>query len=282
MSSKPHRSIGRKPRKGWRNAKNSDPNELYELSVQDPLNEIDFLRQVWKDIRGPRRKCVDLREDFSGTGAMSAAWVQAGPKNRSWGVDLDPAVQAWAKANHVDGLTDAQKKRITFLNGDVRTTKTPPVDTVLALNFSYFVFKTRPELLTYYKSVHKHLRSDGIFILDAYGGSDTWLELEEERNMDGFTYVWDQRVVNPVTNEVLNHIHFRFPDGSQIKKAFSYDWRLWTLAEIREALLEAGFKSVDVYWEGTNNKTGEGNGVFKPTLRGEACQAWIAYMAAAK
>lgn len=277
---RPTRSVGPKPKQGWRSAKNSDPNELYELSVQDPGMEIDFIRQVWREIRG-KKKCVVIREDFSGTGAMSAAWVKAGPKNESWGVDLDPVVQDWAHRRHIEDMPASQQKRVHFLNGDVRTTKTPQVDTVLALNFSYFVFKSRPELLKYFKKVHSHLKRDGIFILDAYGGGDSWLEIEEERNLDGFTYVWDQRMVNPITNEVLNHIHFRFPDGSELKKAFTYDWRLWTLAEIRELLIDAGFKSVTVYWEGTNHKTGEGNGIFKPTMRGEACQGWIAYMAAA-
>jgi hypothetical protein len=39
---------------------------------------------------------------------------------------------------------------------------------------------------------------------------------------------------------------------------------------------------VTVYWEGTNHKTGEGNGVFKPSRRGEACAGWIAYLVAEK
>ena len=63
---------------------------------------------------------------------------------------------------------------------------------------------------------------------------------------------------------MLCHIHFSFPDGSKIKKAFTYDWRLWTLPEIRELLLEAGFQRATVYWEGTNEETEEGDGEFTP------------------
>ena len=106
--------------------------------------------------------------------------------------------------------------------------------------------------------------------------------LQEKRRVEGFTYIWDQAVYNPITGEALNHIHYRFPDGSEIKKAFTYDWRLWTLPEIQELLLEAGFREVNVYWEGTDEDTGQGNDEFKPTRRGEACQGWIAYLAADK
>ena len=52
------------------------------------------------------------------------------------------------------------------------------------------------------------------------------------------------------------------------------------LPELREILLEAGFKRVSVYWEGTDEKSGEGNGEWTISERGEACQGWIAYLVA--
>ena len=57
------------------------------------------------------------------------------------------------------------------------------------------------------------------------------------------------------------NIHFKFPDGSKIKRAFSYTWRLWTAPELRDMLLDAGFRNVTVYWEGEDDN-GEGNGEF--------------------
>jgi hypothetical protein len=65
-------------------------------------------------------------------------------------------------------------------------------------------------------------------------------------------------------------------------RAFSYEWRLWSLPEIREVLEEAGFKNVTVWWEGTEEDTGEGDGEFEPAERGEACPGWIAYFTAEK
>jgi hypothetical protein len=67
-----------------------------------------------------------------------------------------------------------------------------------------------------------------------------------------------------------------------MKNAFCYEWRLWTLPEIREILLEAGFSRVTVYWEGTDEKTNEGNGEFSPAEHGEADDAYIVYIVAEK
>ena len=100
-------------------------------------------------------------------------------------------------------------------------------------------------------------------------------------NDDGFTYIWEQAEFHPVTNHMRCHIHFKFPDGSKIKKAFTYEWRLYTAPEIRDLLLEAGFSKVTVYWEG-EDEDGEGNGEFTPDAEGTPDLAWIAYIVAEK
>jgi SAM-dependent methyltransferase len=275
-------NAGRKNRRrgAWRTAATSDPHELYELSVQDVPSEVELVDQVWGEIRG--RQPSSVREDFCGTAAMSCAWVGARPGNTAIGVDIDQSVLDWGKARFDKRLTRAQQKRLKIVRGDVMTVKTPPVDAVLAMNFSYYLFKTRPLLKKYFKRAHAALVRDGLFLLDAYGGSDSFLEMEEERDLDGFTYIWDQNKYNPITGDVVNHIHFKFPDGTKLKKAFTYEWRLWTLPEIQEILLEAGFRDVKVYWEGTDKKTKEGNGEFSETRQGEACPGWIAYLVAVK
>jgi hypothetical protein len=62
--------------------------------------------------------------------------------------------------------------------------------------------------------------------------------------------------------------------------AFDYYWRLWTLPEIREVLEEAGFSQVDIYWEGTVEETGEGDGIYEPAEVGDADPGWICYIVA--
>lgn len=261
-------------------AATSDRFDLYERSVQEPTAECEFIEQVWREKR--RRKPRQIREDFCGTAAVCASWIQRHRENNAVGVDLDQPTLDWGLNRIRRALSPSQLKRLRLLRDDVRRGAVRNIDAVLAMNFSHFIFQTRAELRRYYKSVHRSLKRDGVFILDAYGGSESFEEMQEERDLDGFTYVWDQNHYNPITNHVVNHIHFKFPDGTKMERAFTYDWRLWTLPELQEILLEAGFKSVSVYWEGTDDTTGEGNGEWAETRLGEACQGWIAYLAAMK
>ena len=280
MSRKPPTKRTKGKRRSRRTAAASDRYELYELSVQSPEAECDFIDQAWKERR--RRLAHHVREDFCGTAIASVEWVKRRKKNTAIAVDIDPAVLAWAKAKLPDRLDAGQRERLTLRRADVRKVRTPPVDSVLAMNFSYYIFNTRQELGRYFNRVHQALTDEGLFLLDAYGGSDAFLEMEEKRTVDGFTYIWDQDHYNPITGEAVNHIHFSFPDKTEIHKAFSYEWRLWTLPELREILSDAGFDKVTVYWEGTDKKTGEGNDEFTPSIRGEACPGWIAYLVAEK
>ena len=67
-----------------------------------------------------------------------------------------------------------------------------------------------------------------------------------------------------------------------MRKAFRYEWRIWTLAEMRELLEEVGFQRVDIYWEGTDEETEEGNGEWAVSTEGEACEGWVAYLVGKK
>jgi cyclopropane fatty-acyl-phospholipid synthase-like methyltransferase len=168
------------------------------------------------------------------------------------------------------------------MQADVMQVHTAPMDIVAAFNFSYWVFRERASLRRYFRRVREALRRDGVFMLDAYGGADAVREMRERDDRGSFTYIWDQAEYDPVSAATTCHIHFAFPDGSRLNRAFSYHWRLWTLAELREVLAEAGFSASRVYWEGTDPENGEGNGIFTPAERGEADQAWVAYIVAEK
>ena len=265
---------------GWRTAATSDHHELYELSVQTPKEEVEFIDKVFKSITN--RLPATFREDFCGTHILSSAWVIRRPTNHAYGVDLDSSVLAWGAARRKQQLSPSAHKRLHTVQGNVLSHKGDLVDVVAAFNFSYYIFKKRAELLRYFKFARTRLKKDGVFFLDCYGGYESFSEQNEERNLDGFTYIWDTAKYNPISGEVLNHIHFKFPDGTQIRKAFTYDWRLWTIAELQELLADAGFKRSTVYWEGTDHATGGGNGIFRKATQGEACAGWIAYIAAEK
>ena len=280
MSRRPAKKRKQPKKKGWKTAKGADLLELYELSVQEPESEIDIIDQIWQEQR--ERGASRLREDFCGTAAISIEWVKRRESNIAVGVDLDAPTLEWTKNRLEDKLDDDQRSRLELIEGDVLSTKTDPCDTILATNFSYFIFKTREQIRDYYRTVLGELVDDGLFILDAYGGSDSFKEMTEDRDLDGFTYTWDQNLYDPITGDVVNYIHFKFPDGTKIKKAFTYEWRLWTLPEIRELLIEAGFSKTVVYWEGTEEDTGEGDGNWTVSERGEACEGWVAYIVGIK
>jgi cyclopropane fatty-acyl-phospholipid synthase-like methyltransferase len=223
-----------------------------------------------------------LREDFCGTAALARAWVEAHRDHRAVGVDLDPEPLAWGREHHLAHLKPEQADRLALLRGDVRRVRAAKADVLVAFNFSYCVFRTRPELGDYFRRARSNLGRRGIFVLDAYGGSEAQERREERRSLRGFTYVWDQDRFDPITHHTTCHIHFEFPDGSRMQRAFTYQWRLWTLPELRELLAEAGFASTEVYWEGTERRTNEPNGIFRSREHAPEDPAWVAYLVAAR
>jgi SAM-dependent methyltransferase len=260
-------------------AKTADPRRLYELAVQEPEAELTFISRVFRRVRG--RPPLRLREDFCGTALTSCEWVKARPDHSAVGLDLHRPTLAWGRRNNVAGLPEEARDRVRLLRSDVLH---PPaaargVDVIAAMNFSYWVFKTRELLGGYFRQVHRSLVRDGMFFLDTYGGYEAQQVQQERRRCKGFTYVWDQAAYNPITGEVRCHIHFEFKKGPALRRAFTYDWRLWAIPEVRELLAEAGFRRTTVYWEGSDGK-GSGNGVFRPSVSGEVCAAYIAYIVA--
>jgi len=260
-------------------ARTADKHRLYEWAVQCPEAEIDFVDRVYRRLRG--RLPSRMREDFCGTAATSCEWVNRRPGNTGVGVDLHAPTLAWARANNLSALTDDARARLTLLRRDVRTPNKAAsgMDAVLAMNFSYFIFKDRGVLRDYFASVRASLAPGGVFFMDHYGGFESMKEQKERRRQKGYVYEWDQAEYNPITGDKVCHIHFEFKDGSRMERAFTYRWRLWTLPELREILGEAGFRTVTVYWEGNDGKGG-GNGVFSPKKSGDADASFICYIVA--
>lgn len=258
-------------------ASQADRHALYEQSVQSPEDEIDLIQQFYANHR--RRKPRVLREDFCGTAALTCEWVKANPRHRGIGVDFDPEVLAWGREHNVDALSPKQRERITLVEGDVLEVSTEPADVLVAFNFSYWTFQTRERMLAYFRRSLASLSDDGLMLLDFYGGPDAFTECEEKTKHDGFTYVWEQANYDPLSGHLDCFIHFHFPDRSKLSPAFSYRWRLWTMPELRDVLLDAGFRNVTVYWE-QSDEEGEGTGEYEAVEQGEADPAWIVYVVA--
>jgi len=257
-------------------AKKCDKHWLYEQSVQNPPEEIRFINRVFRKEFG--RKPKFLREDFCGTANLCAWWVKAGPTHTAMGIDLHEPTLNWGREHNLLPL-GAAAERVTLIQDDVRNVSRPRADVLSAQNFSWWTFKTRKRLRQYLRNAHESLHEEGILLMDIYGGPEAQVPQLEEREQEGFTYVWDQDTFNPISNEIRCLIHFKFPDDSELRRAFRYDWRLWSLPETRDLLAEVGFRKTTVYWEGTD-KHGEPNGIFRPSTQGDLAPAWVAYIVA--
>ena len=270
-----------KQRKPALTARNADRHELYQRAVQSPEVDAAFYARWFEKIA--RRPLRVLREDFCGTAVLSCHHVLRHAENRAVGVDLHWPTLAWGRIHNLKKLLDDdQRRRITLLQKNVLDVRSPKADAIVALNFSYSVFKTRAELAAYVQNAHRSLQPGGVLFMDAWGGPDVLKQVTDRARHRQFTYLWEQRRYDPISHEIECAIHFEFPDGTQLRDAFFYDWRLWTLAELRELYEEAGFRDVHVLWECTDKKTGHGNGVFRRKERGDMDEAWIAIVVGSK
>jgi SAM-dependent methyltransferase len=260
-----------------RPAPSRDRHALYEASVQCPEADVQFFDRIYREWNGALPRL--LREDFCGTAATAAAWVRKRPDNEAIGIDLDGPTLAWGRRVHIEPLGEAAS-RLRIHQADVRSVKRPLADVTAALNFSYMVFHERDTLREYFRTSRAALAPRGVLILDIFGGWEAQALTTETRRKPGFTYAWEQAAYDPISGLTRFQIHFRFRDGSEMKRAFTYDWRLWTIPEVRELLAEAGFKKTVVYWEGTDLKTRGGNGIFRRTSRAQSCPGWVAYIVA--
>jgi len=267
-----------------------DPLALYEASVQGAEFDIDFFERVFRARNG--RLPLTLREDFCGTASIACAWVARGAERRATGVDLDSRTLAWCRRHHFTHM-GAAARRVRLARADVRRVRTAPVDVVCAMNFSYWVFHTRDTLRGYFRAARRALRPGGVLCVNVFGGTDAMGPLVERRRiaasqaadggrLPGFTYVWDQVSFNPIDHRLRCDIHFRLADGTWLRRAFRYDWRMWTLPEIQELMGEAGFRDVEVHVEGWDDARHEPNGVYRRRTRFETQQAWLAFVVAGR
>jgi SAM-dependent methyltransferase len=218
--------------------------EMYLRAVQDPEGTLDWIEKEY------RRRCGAapqiFGEDFCGTFALSCAWVERGPQHTAVAVDASLTPIRYGMRHYLSALTENEQKRVRVLQSDVRHPRLPRVDVLCAFNFSYLVFKTSEELLSYFKNCRRRLKSNGLLVLDLFGGSEVQHPNIDQTKYRDFTYFWEQTSFDPLTNVGRFYIHFQENRKKRMSKAFAYHWRLWTIPELRELLLAAGFQEVYV------------------------------------
>lgn len=255
----------------------------YRAAVLHPEAEARFYLRAWQRSGNSHRPEL-FCEDFSGPAAVAQAWVLLDPDHQAMAIDQDEQAlavgQAWWAA-----LGREREDDLHLVHGDVSAVRGPKVDIISATNFSTFIFHDRRQLLTYFRSARRRLLSGGLMVIDAFGGPGAvkpgtqWRAVEpDDASLPAFEYGWEQRTFNAVSNRIDCRIHFRLTDGRVIANAFRYDWRLWTLPELVEAMREAGFADARVWHDGVGDRSGR----FKPTEKMVNADAFVAYVVGRK
>ena len=257
---------------------------LYEIAVTNAAMLARFCKAV-----APRSARI-LREDFSGTGALARAWADLSRDHRAIAIDKDANVLRHA----------ATHPRLSLKTRDVLLAP-DRADIIAATNFALGYWHTRRDLVAYLAHARSCLTPAGILIADMYGGSTAFdVGTQRRRIADPaggyFWYEWEQRVADAPTGRVFNAIHFEIPRNAKrerafpsssppfprtIRNAFTYDWRLWSIPELREAALDAGFHRVDAYTSLGDAMDQHGNLYPRPLAPGESLDAdWVVYLVA--
>jgi len=253
--------------------------DLYEWAVQSPAMQARFVRAVHGG--SPRV----LREDFAGPAAIARAWVLLDESHRAVAVDHDPEPLAHASRRLREANAEAAE-RLSLIQADVRACRAG-ADIVVAFNFGACEMLTRADLMAWLGAARDSLTSGGVLVCDLYAGAESLLPGVSEQTVQtpagAVNYRWEQREADPVNARVRNAMHFDLPDGRRIENAFEYDWRLWSPAELRDAMLETGFASVDAYLAYGDAVDAEGD----PFPRAhapwdEVDDTFVAYLAARK
>lgn len=217
-----------------------DRHELYERAVQSPAMQARFIRALHNAGAG---QPIILGEDFSAAGAIARAFVEIHAGSTAVCVDLDQ--QALDRLHEMQDPKSAGA--ITTRCADVFEAR-DPADIIAALNFSLCEIHTRDRLVRYLRHARTRLNPGGVLVADLYGGADAMAVGESEEELPGgIRYTWEQREADPLTGRVVNAMHFQLPTGETYPDAFLYDWRLWTVPELRDAMTEAGFASTEVH-----------------------------------
>lgn len=251
--------------------------DLYEWCVQSPEMQARFLRAL----HGGRPRV--MVEDFCGPASIARAWSLLGSGYAAHGVDRDaePLTHALLRASE----QRIPEGRFSVARADVLRTLCPKegADVIAAFNFAVCELHDRRRLLSYLRRVRNRLKPKGIFACDVYGGVDSYspgTSVRKIRTPVGrVEYTWQQRRADPLSGRVENAMHFRIGAARPLRNAFVYDWRLWSVPELLDALTETGFRSVQVHLSYGEAIDGSGNPV--PTAAepwSEAGDRYVAYV----
>lgn len=221
--------------------------DLYEACVQRPEIVAAFLHAVHGS------SPTALREDFCGTAAISRSWLAIAPAKHAVAVDLDAS-----SLQRAGERLGSDRLRCELLCADALRAHTAEAsaDVVFVGNFSIGYIHRRSTLVEYFRRSRSRLKPGGIFVCDTYDSPTAFTtgSLVRDHHAPGIghvRYIWEQRQADRLTARVQCVLHFRVLRGGEVTHeytdAFIYNWRLWSIAELREAMQDAGFAKTEVH-----------------------------------
>lgn len=263
----------------------TDKHALYLAAVQDPIGDVSRLSKLYFEINKTEAK--SLREDFSGTFALSCSWVISDKSRSAVALDIDSDALEYGRNKYFTNLSKKEQSRLKVLEQN-SISKTQKTDLVAAFNFSYCLLHEREKLLSYFRNSLASLNTKGIVVLDIFGGSESEVPEVQERLVDNndqiapFHFEFVRESFNPINRHANYAINFNFlNDGPRLEKAFRYHFRMWSINELRECMQEAGFSRSMVFWEDAD-EDGLGNGKYYPSEIEENSLNWSAYVVGIK
>jgi len=254
--------------------------DLYELCVQSPEMSARFVDAL---LGG---EPATIGEEFCGPASIAREYVGLGGGRRAIAVDMDEEPIAHARARADEDLAEDIRGNLEFRVRDVMA-EDSRVGALVAFNFALCERTTRDALVAYLRHAHGRLEAGGVFAADLYGGEHAMAtgvaEIVFDTDAGDVVYEWKQVRANPLTSRVRNEIDFTLPDGKKLERAFVYDWRLWTPAELADAFIEAGFERVEFHAGYGGAVEGDGALSLEPIAsEDELGDEWVVFVVAHK
>lgn len=250
--------------------------DLYEICVQKPEALIPLLRAI----HGGEPRV--LGEDFCAGAACARHWVKSIPRAIAYVADVDSEplsrVEAWRREQPPELAERLIAARLDVLKKSASGPRS--CDLLFTGNFSIGEIHARADLVRYLMRSRQRLKPRGVLVCDTYGGETAFASGSVQRIHPvpaalarpgaRVRYTWQQREADPLTARVENAIHFRVERAGEIVQeltdAFVYRWRLWSVPELRDAMLEAGFKRVEVFAQLIDAEDSEGRAYAHPVV----------------
>jgi len=215
---------------------------IYDANIYDGLNtdlsDLEFYKR-WL----PKDKEANILELCCGTGRLTIPIAKAGYKIT--GVDITPSMLEQAKAKATEAGLD-----IEFIEADIRALDLPDKYDLIFIPFNsiHHLYKNE-DLFIAFDAVKRHLKEDGIFLLDCYnpniqyvvGAEKQTQEIAQYKTADGRDVLIKQKMRYESSTQI-NRIEWHYFINGEFNSIQNLDMRLYFPQELDTYLQWKGFR----------------------------------------